>query len=403
MNKPDSLDLAAVHAARDRAQHADADPAEFGHPLEEAIPLFRRWPRSIWRDLVYTLILNTFIAALFMLFALSSTPFTSVQQFLQVAFDDWIVSNVIGFTFHFVSMLLGPRVLGRISGLPFWALLACNTAIGVVIVQSGFVAALLLPGFSEKLLPGFDAMAGGMRFAQWAITSIATSFVVSVILGLAWRARVQRLQREAMAARERERLQTIERQVLQANLRALQAQIEPHFLFNTLANVDGLIHSQPDKARQMLEQFVVYLRTTLAANRAEQTTLAREFETLRHFLGILQIRMEVRLAVHIDLPAELAGMPIPPMLIQPLVENAIRHGLEPKIEGGAISLSARRSGRQVTIVIADTGVGFGDATSGGIGLRNVRDRLRQLYGDAAWLDVEDNLPCGARVTLSLPA
>ena len=83
--------------------------------------------------------------------------------------------------------------------------------------------------------------------------------------------------------------------------------------------------------------------------------------------------------------------------------NLYLHGLEPKIEGGAISLSARRSGRQVTIVIADTGVCFGDATSGGIGLRNVRDRLRQLYGDAAWLDVEDNLPCGARVMLSLPA
>ena len=189
---------------------------------------------------------------------------------------------------------------------------------------------------------------------------------------------------------------------MQANLRALQAQIEPHFLFNTLANVVGLIHPQPDKAKLMLEQFIVYLRATLSATREEHSTLGSEFEMMKNFLAILQIRMGDRLQVRFDLPGDLSEVPVPPMLMQPLVENAIKHGLEPKIEGGEITLSVKRSGEKIAITIADTGLGFQDSTSNGIGLKNVRERVRQLYGDAGSLVIEDNMPCGTRITISIP-
>jgi sensor histidine kinase YesM len=207
---------------------------------------------------------------------------------------------------------------------------------------------------------------------------------------------------EAALARERERFEAAERAAIQANLRALQAQIEPHFLFNTLANVVGLIHPDPDLAKRMLEQFIAYLRATLAATREDVTTLGREFDLMKSFLAVLQIRMGDRLAVSFDLPAELAGARLPPMLLQPLAENAIKHGLEPCVDGGTLALSARQIDGRLALTVADTGVGFGNTTSGGVGLRNVRERLEKLYGERGELRIEDNGARGARVTILLP-
>ena len=376
--------------------------AVFAHPLE-AIQLFQRWPPSIARDLFYTLIFNTLVSAIFLLIAVPGLHFDQPGQLIDVAWTDWVISNVIGYSFHFASMLFGSRTLMRINALPFWGAIASYTLISTLIVQIGFVAMYLLPGFSEKLMPGFAEMQSDwLRGWQWAVTSFATAFLVSLLIVSASRSRLNQLRRETEKARESERLQVVQRQAVQANLLALQAQIEPHFLFNTLANVVSLIHKHPAKAQQMLEQFIDYLRATLAATRDAQTTLAQEFETLGHLLAILQIRLEQRLAFKLDLPTELESVRLPPMLLQPLVENAVRHGIEPKIEGGAISIAARRVGASIEITVADTGLGFHDTTAGGIGLRNVRERLQQLYGDAGHLRVEDNAPCGARVTISLP-
>ncbi|MBL8510149.1 MAG: histidine kinase, partial [Betaproteobacteria bacterium] len=166
--------------------------------------------------------------------------------------------------------------------------------------------------------------------------------------------------------------------------------------------VVGLIHPDPSKAKHMLEQFILYLRATLAETRAEKTTLAREFELMKNFLAVLQIRMGERLTVNLDLPADLHDYPIPPMLLQPLVENAIKHGLEPNINGGNLTLHAEQREHRLIIIIADTGVGFKGAHSAGIGLKNVRERLTQLYGDAARLHIEETHPAGTTVILNLP-
>jgi len=216
-----------------------------------------------------------------------------------------------------------------------------------------------------------------------------------------WRERDARAQ--ADLERERLRAERVEREAVLANLRALQAQIEPHFLFNTLANAASLIDADPARAKHMLESFNRFLRASLAATRGESTTLGDESELIAAYLDVLEVRMGRRLRYAIDVPAELAGHTLAPMLLQPVVENAIRHGLEPKVEGGEIRLAARREQGDIVVEVRDTGVGFAATTRGGVGLTNLRERLRGLYGERASLAIGDNAPAGTVVTLRLPA
>jgi sensor histidine kinase YesM len=236
----------------------------------------------------------------------------------------------------------------------------------------------------------------------WIVSIATTSVVVSGILSTIffWREREARVQ----AALEREQLRTerIEREAALANLRALQAQIEPHFLFNTLANVTSLVDRDPATAKRMLESFIRFLRDSLAASRMETTTLGAEAELIAAYLDVLQIRMGSRLRYSIDVPADLAGVEIAPMLLQPVVENAIRHGLEPKVDGGDVAFTARRDGDDVAIEIRDTGAGFASTTRGGVGLTNLRDRLRGLYGERGALGIGEDARGGAAVTIRIP-
>jgi sensor histidine kinase YesM len=342
---------------------------------------------------ILTLIFNTLISSLFVMTAVIYRDFSSWNEFAATARGNWVVANVIGFTFHFVYSALGP-LLQRVNRLPFSGIVLSYTAMGAVITQLGF--------FMTSLIPGFGGILTWMRGWQWLIASVCISFIISLIMSVSWRSRTLALQREADQARENQRLEAAERAAAQANLRALQAQIEPHFLFNTLANIDGLIHVQPDKAKLMLEQFIVYLRSTLAETREAETTLAREFELMKNYLAVLQIRMGERLRVEFDLPDELRQLTLPPMLLQPLVENAIKHGLEPKIDGGTVAIRARLDSGMINLAIVDTGVGFSGATSNGLGLKNVRERVDKLFGGNGRLTIEENRPNGTRVVLSVP-
>jgi sensor histidine kinase YesM len=398
MSEPKPIDRPEARAAR--REKADREAMfrtlraqdSHMHPLE-LLAFFRKWPRSLARDLVYTAIFSLLIATGFIIFGLVFVRIRSTGDLVDLIFSNIVVSLVIGFTWHFFSSVLKP-LLSRMNTLPFPGVIATYTTLGFGITQVGF--------FLVTFLPGFTGVRGWMLSTQWFVTTAVISFTISLLIGLAWRTRVAGLVQEATLARERERLEAAERAAVQANLRALQAQIEPHFLFNTLANVTGLIHPQPELAKRMLEQFIVYLRATLAATREEHTTLGREFELMRNFLAVLQIRMGDRLNVAITLPADCADLRIPPMLLQPLVENAIKHGLEPKVEGGEISLSALRRDGKLDITIADTGMGFSGAHSPGIGLKNVRERVAKLFGEQGRIVIEDNPPAGTRITLSLP-
>ncbi len=210
---------------------------------------------------------------------------------------------------------------------------------------------------------------------------------------------------EAKAAQEGARAELVARQALQAQLQLLQAQIEPHMLFNTLANLQGLIGLDPARAQQMLDQLIVYLRATLSSSRVEVTTLAQEFALMDAYLGLMSVRMGERLAFTLDLPAELRGAHIPPMLLQPLIENAITHGLEPKIEGGRIVVSAAARDGKLHVSVRDDGLGLGapSAKSGThLGVANTRSRLNAIHGEQASLSLSANPDGGAHAELTLP-
>ena len=211
--------------------------------------------------------------------------------------------------------------------------------------------------------------------------------------------------RETIAAKEAA-VQTAQRQAAEHQLKLLESQLEPHMLFNTLATLRVLIGIDPPRAQQMLDQLIAFLRATLSASRATRHPLAAEFARLGDYLALMQLRMGDRLRSRFDLPADLAGVPVPPLLLQPLVENSIKHGLEPNVNGGRVDVSAAREGGHLVLRVRDTGAGLSVQTSDGtkFGLAQVRERLTTLYGDRASLELAaaDDAEGGALATLRLP-
>lgn len=204
----------------------------------------------------------------------------------------------------------------------------------------------------------------------------------------------------------------MDRALTDAKLAKLQAQIEPHFLYNTLANAQLLTRSDPQRADVMLGNLIIYLRNALpqtgetdaSLGAVSLSTLGREIERSRAYLEILKIRMGARLSFEIDVADSLASTPFAPMMVQTLVENAIKHGLEPKLGGGSILICAARTSSGVALSVSDNGVGLKGGTSGtGLGLKNMRERLRLTYGDAASLSLSLNVPSGMVATITIPS
>ena len=201
-----------------------------------------------------------------------------------------------------------------------------------------------------------------------------------------------------------------ERDASEAKLKLLETQLEPHMLFNTLANLRVLITLDPPRAVQMLDHLNGYLRATLSGSRAVAHPLFAEFDRLRDYLELMSIRMGQRLRYTLELPEDLRDMPVPALLLQPLVENSIRHGLEPQVEGGEIVVRARRESNardgkpQIVIEVCDTGVGLGAAPpskGSGFGLAQVRERLATAYGAQANIDMAA-ASSGTRTVVTFP-
>jgi hypothetical protein len=210
-------------------------------------------------------------------------------------------------------------------------------------------------------------------------------------------------------ARVTRRLQRVElerialnRRMIEAQLQVMEAQIEPHFLFNTLATVKRLYRSEPTSGERMLERLRHYLAHALPRIRGEATTLGSEFELVHAYLDVLQVRMGERLAFSVQVPDELAREPFPPMMLITLVENAIKHGLAPLPEGGRIDIDARCEEGVLRVRVADTGAGFHDSSGSGIGLANIGSRLAALYGGRASLGLEANEPRGVVSVIEVP-
>lgn len=243
---------------------------------------------------------------------------------------------------------------------------------------------------SDSLIPDLSDL---------ALVLVFSLLIIKIALGSKRRAESRAQAADAVAAEE-----GLKRQLAEAQLKTMQAQVEPHFLFNTLASVDYLIETDPARASRMQKNLIQYLRAAVPQMRQASSTLGQEVGLCRSYLEILKVRMDDRLQFAITMPAGLSTASFPPMMLQTLVENSIKHGLEPKPEGGTLTLSCDVVNGNLRVAVADTGLGFGAAGSGGsgVGLNNVRGRLQALFGARARLAIEPNSPSGTIATIELP-
>lgn len=244
-------------------------------------------------------------------------------------------------------------------------------------------------------------------FLNWqaqnlGVQAIIAGFMASSVILYFLITKIRLRYRNEMIEREKIKRVAVEKESILANLRMLQAQIEPHFLFNTLSNILSLIDTSPEKGKSMLLDLTKYLRTSLSRTLPEKTTLSQEISMIIVYLDIQKIRMDERLNYKIDVSNNIGQHSFPPMLLQPLVENAIKHGLEPKVDGGKIFIKATEENNLLKIEVADTGLGFSDFDKPGVGIINVRERLALLFGEKGRLIIEENKPHGVRAIIEVP-
>jgi len=266
------------------------------------------------------------------------------------------------------------------------------------VVALATVAAVVVATLTRYVICATPATEGAsymlLVFTSW----IGTGAIL--VTGFVFHLRTQTAEGEARAAELRRG--SLETQQLASRLRLLQAQVEPHFLFNTLSNVRRLCQTDATAGRAMLAQLTRYLRAALPKMRSDETTLSEEIDLVSAYLGVQKIRMGERLETSIDAPQPLLAARVPPMMLATLVENAVKHGVGPLAEGGAIRVKAERSGDALKLSVADNGRGLVAASGSGVGLANIRARLAALYGERAALRLEPNSPRGMVATISIP-
>jgi two-component sensor histidine kinase len=260
----------------------------------------------------------------------------------------------------------------RRGGWPGWSWMLVIVAVGSILgYAAGNAIANALTG---NHAPGpFDAQP--RQTLALLVMSLAPALTITYFF-----------QSRSIIAHQREQVERAERQAAEQQLKLLESQLEPHMLFNTLANLRALIAVEPARAQAMLDRLIAFLRASLAGSRSDSQSLAAEFARLRDYLALMEVRMGDRLATSFTLPGDLATAQVPPLLLQPLVENSIRHGLEPQRDGGRIDIAAARDGEALVVTVRDTGAGasaVAPAPGGGFGLDHVRERLATLYGSAS--------------------
>ncbi len=309
--------------------------------------------------------------------------------------------TLLGTDRYFLIELLYSQSIGLSCGLPALGVvwLARNTAqlrLGLTLsIAFGVLSGVSIASLVTSFLPHARSVNPLQALGVGLLIAIGAGYYFFTREGTA------RLEHELQL--QQKHRSELDRSRSEMQLRMLQAQIEPHFLFNTLANVSALIRSDPPKAEKLLVHLNAFLRATLQRSREERSTLAHELELVRNYLNIIGLRMGPRLNWSIDVPEQLTKRPFPMMLLQPLVENAIKHGIEPKRGVGTVGIKATVDGRRMLIEVADTGVGLTAELSGdGYGLNNVRQRLQALYGASARLEIRQNEGAGVTVQMELP-
>ena len=299
--------------------------------------------------------------------------------------------------------------------IPFWHEFVYSQCIGLSVMSINItVAAFVRDGITRLAvlcitLPGSVALGLTLSFAisgvgSWGGEHVLESMTIGLFFGLIGAITFLLSERIEMEVEQHKLVKSeSERREVEANLKMLQAQIEPHFLFNTLANVGSLIDNDPALAKKLLERLNDWLRVALARARSDRATLGDELDMLENYLQILKIRFGERLRWKIDVAEDARANPFPPMLLQPLVENAVRHGIEPKIGGGEIVIRARIGEGVLHCEVRDDGVGIQDTDGNGAGIANVRDRLATLFGEQGRLSLHNGVHGGTVAALELPA
>jgi sensor histidine kinase YesM len=334
-------------------------------------------PKSVLRSLFITFIFDTIIAI-----------FLSAIQFGEGFISNFILSQCIGLS-------ICSCVLIALHGFQ-----KAKPIFQAIMVAAALLIGTLIGSFIGILVSGLSSAYVFERHDLIQMLFIGVMF--GSIITYIFSSRAQIADSEARIQEEKIKRLTSETKAAEANLKLLQAQIEPHFLFNTLSNVLSLLDTDTEKGKSMLMDFVHYLRTSLSKIRGNKTTLGQEMEMIQAYLNIFKVRMGNRLHFKIDLPEKLKANSFPPMLIQPLVENAIKHGLEPKVDGGDILIRGIEKDGVLRLEVIDTGGGFIREQESGMGLSNIRERLFSLYGNSGRLILEENSPQGLKAAIEVP-
>lgn len=332
-----------------------------------------------WRRVIITFVINTIVVALAKLLGIENP------------FPDLLISGqVVGF-----SIMFGVSAAGNLELR--WVPKPVAQLIAVVLASVvGTMLVVLVKG--RSLSDTFTEWEGFSRFSITAMFGVIFGGLVTAYLIFSER---DAQARAALHKAEAEK-SGIARRMAEAQLALMQAQVEPHFLFNTLANVRYLVENEPANALRMLDHLIEYLKAALPQMREGASTLGKEIEFVRAYLNIQQIRMGERLRFEFSVPEALLARAFPPAMAITLVENAIRHGLEPCCDCADVMVSAAVEGGQLRFTVADTGAGMKAETGRGIGLVNLRTRLSEMYGDRGKLTVEDNTPSGVRASIEIP-
>jgi sensor histidine kinase YesM len=330
-------------------------------------------------DLLLTSVISTFVAI-----------FLTVNKIKGPFIASFIISQCIGLltcgSILFLHWIIKPKNLTVLILISFLGIVT-----GVAIGWNA--GTFILAEYFSFHIPISDDYFVRTGFLGFTISAVISYFFLL-------RESLKKSKKEA----EEERLKrlSIEKGVLEANLKLLQAQIEPHFLFNTLSNIFSLIDTDKAKSKAMLKDLINYLRTSLSRTRRDLITIGEEIELIKSYLNILEVRMSDRLRYKIELPGDLKEHPFPPMLLQPLVENSVKHGLEPKIEGGEILIRVTEDRDIIRLEVTDTGIQFSPYYDSGVGISNVKERLNLLYGEMGRLILEENKPSGLKAIIEVP-
>lgn len=332
------------------------------------------------RDFLYTLLMNAVIAV-----------FLTAMDFGRGFFINLVYSQCIGISIYLCIY----AVLAVFKTAAFMQRLMLVILAMIVGAVAGMTAAALGLGADRILVPD-----GQFKVL---IQTILSGLLFGSIISYIFISREKVSMANELAMEEKIKRLALENKSVESEFQLLQSQTEPHFLFNTLSNVIGLIDTSPQKAKSMLNDFVHFLRASLSQRRDQAITISQEIEMIRRYLDILRIRMGNRLRFDIAVPDDLLQHRIPPLLIQPLVENAIKHGLEPRPEGGMITIRCSSGSGRMRIEVADSGKGIGESDGGtGIGIANIEKRLKLLYGNAGCLTLHERRPSGVSAVIEIP-